>query len=84
MPRSCETSEVIQTNHIYMTQQTADSFDAPLISRGTKRIPVVDRIAPELSLSAKVVRWDSSDQTRSPLLIEQEKLWMSLNITGIR
>ena len=46
VPRSRETPEVIQSNHVYVTQQSANPIDAPPVTRGTKRIPVVDRIAP--------------------------------------
>ena len=46
VPRGCETTEVIQANCVYVAQQRANPIDAPLVTRGTKCIPVVDGITP--------------------------------------
>ena len=46
VPRSCKTSEVIQANDVDVIQQSANSINAPAVTGRTKRIPVVDRIAP--------------------------------------
>src|SRR5208283_1915054 len=55
MPRSCETAKMVQANHIYVTQQSANPVDPPSITGRTKRIPVVDRITPYLPCGAEVV-----------------------------
>jgi len=84
MPRSRKTPEVIETNHVYMSQECTYSIDAPPVTGRTKRIPVIDRITPELSLGAKVIGRNCSDETRPPPLIQQEKLGIRPNIARIR
>src|SRR5580700_2510282 len=72
MPCSREPAEVIQTNHIDVSQQSAQPIDAPPITSRTNGIPVVNRIAPQLTLRAEIIGRNSSHEARPPLLIEQK------------
>src|SRR5262249_53732951 len=50
MPCRCKGAEVIQTNHIHVHEQSAQAIDAPTITSLLQRVPIVDRVAPELPL----------------------------------
>src|SRR3974390_407070 len=67
-----------------MSQECANSFDPPPITRRTECVPVVHRIAPSLPIGTEVVGGNSSDETRATPLIEQEKLGIRPNIARIR
>src|ERR1700728_1287907 len=84
VPRSREPAEVIQANHIDVSQQSAQPIDAPPITSRTHGIPVVNGIAPQLTLRAEIIGRNSGDEARPMLLIEQEELRVRPNVTGIR
>src|ERR1700688_425004 len=72
MPRGCESTEVIQPNYVCVSQQNAQPIDAPAITNRTKGVPVVNRIAPQLSLRAEIVGRNAGDEAWPTLLIEKE------------
>src|SRR3984957_18362076 len=84
VPRSREDAEVIQANHIDVSQQSTQPIDAPSITSRTQDIPVVNGIAPQLTLRAEIIGRNSGDEARPMLLIEQEELRVRPNVTGIR
>src|SRR6202167_1354697 len=84
VPRSREPTEVIHANHIDVSQQSTQPIDAPAITSRTHGIPVVNRIAPQLTLRAEIIGRNSGDEARPMLLIEQEQFRVRPNITGIR
>src|ERR1700691_4303906 len=55
VPRSREPAEVIQANHIDVSQQSTQPIDAPPITSRTHCIPVVNGIAPQLTLRAEII-----------------------------
>src|SRR6516162_1234421 len=69
VPRCCETTEVIQTDYIDMRQQSLQPLHTPPITSGTKGIPVVNRIAPQLPLRAEIVRRNPGDEEGPTLLV---------------
>src|ERR1700678_1267709 len=72
VPRSREPAEVIEANHIDVSQQSTQPIDAPAITSRTHRIPVVNGIAPQLTLRAEIIGRNSGDEAWAKLLIEQE------------
>src|ERR1700733_14635882 len=72
VPASRESAEVIQANHIDVSQQSTQPIDAPAITGRTQGIPVVNGIAPQLTLRAEIIGRNSSDEAWPMLLIEQE------------
>ena len=84
VPRGCESAEVIKPNDVDMIQKCTQSVDAPSITGRTKGIPIVDRVAPQLSLSAEIIRWNPGDEARPAMFVQQEKLRVRPNIAGIR
>src|ERR1700730_9325659 len=72
VPRSRKPAEVIQANHIYVGQQSTQPVDAPPITSRAKSIPVVNGIAPQLTLRAEIIGRNSGDEAWPMLLIEQE------------
>src|SRR3984885_15853739 len=72
VPRRREPAEVIQANQIDMSQQSTQSIDAPPITSRAQGIPVVNGIAPQLTLRAEIIGRNSGDEARPMPLIEQE------------
>src|SRR6266496_5757348 len=72
VPCGRETAEVIQANCIHVSEQGTQAVDRPAITGCAKRIPVVNRIAPQLSLRAEIVRWNAGNEARAAILVEQE------------
>src|SRR5271154_590018 len=72
VPRSREPAEVIQANHIDMGQQSTEPIDAPPITSRTHSIPVVNGIAPQLTLRAEIIGRNSGNEAGPMLLIEHE------------
>src|SRR5206468_8852725 len=74
VPRGSESAEVIEADGVDVSQQGAQAVDAPAVATRGQRVPVVDRIAPPLSLRAEVVWRHSGDDARPVLCVEQEQL----------
>ena len=70
VPGRRKAAEVIEPNHVHVSQQSPQAVDAPAIAGLAKRLPIVNRIAPELSLSAEVVGRHSGDEAR-PVLVRR-------------
>src|SRR5271169_1275855 len=84
MPCGRKTAKMIEQNYIDVNQQGPQAIDAPLESGLAQGVPVVDGIAPELSLGAEVVGRHAGDETRPKVVIEEKKLGASPHITRIR
>src|SRR5271156_3885812 len=72
VPRSREPAEVIKANHIDMSQQSTQPIDAPPVTSLTHGIPVVNRIAPQLTCCTEIIGRNAGDEAWPMLLIEQE------------
>src|SRR5690348_1524064 len=55
VPGSREATKMIQTNHVNVGQQGTQTGYPPTVAGLPKGIPVVDRIAPELSLRTEII-----------------------------
>src|SRR5579864_8338888 len=75
---------MIQANHIHMGKKAAQPVNPPAIPRGTKCLPVVDGIAPQLPLRAEIVGRNTGNKERMSLFVEQEELRVCPHITRIR
>ena len=83
MPGGREAAEVIQSNRVHVGQQGAQSVDAPAIACPAQRLPVIDGVAPELSLGAEVVRRHAGHEARPALLVEQEQFRVGPDIARV-
>ena len=72
MPRRCERAKMIQANHIDVRKQSAQTVDAPTIVSLPQCVPVVDRVAPELTLGTEIVRRHARHEARLSLIVQQE------------
>jgi hypothetical protein len=73
MPSRDEASKVVQANHINVRQQRAQAANPPAIARLAMGVPVVKRIAPELSLRAEIIGRHAGDEARTALLVQQKQ-----------
>src|SRR5215831_9847561 len=53
VPGGRERTEMIQANHIHVSQQGTHAVDPPAIAGPTKCVPIIDWIAPELPLGTE-------------------------------
>src|SRR5262249_173848 len=77
MPRCCESTKMVKANHIHMGEQSTHAIDAPAIASLPQRLPVVDRVAPELSLRAKVIGRYACHALWPVLFVQQKYLRVS-------
>src|SRR5262249_33925927 len=84
MPGGREPTKMIQANHIYVREQRAYTIDAPAIASALHRVPVIDRVSPQLSLRAEVIGGHASHKLWSMLFIQQEQLGICPNIGRVR
>ena len=78
-----EAAEMIDPHHIEEIEAAAHPRDPPAVARLFMIIPVIDRIAPELTGRREAVRRAARDLLRLALLIELEQLRMLREIHGI-
>ena len=74
---------MVNPHHIEEIEAAAHPRDPPVVARLLMIIPVIDRIAPELTGRRKAVRRAARDLLRLPLLVELEQLRMLREIHGI-
>src|SRR6476660_7397387 len=83
MPGGGKGPEMIEAKHIHVSQSSAEAIDAPAIVGLPQRLPVIDRIAPELPLRTESIGRDAGDDGCALLAVEQEKFRMRPHVTGI-
>src|SRR5262249_55853991 len=84
MPGRREPTKMIQTNHIHVRKQRTYAVDAPAKARLPQRVPVVDRVAPKLSLGAEGIGGHAGHELWPPLIVQQEQLWVRPNVARVR
>src|SRR5262249_55330371 len=84
MPRCCESTKMVKANHIHMGEQSMHAIDAPAIASLSQRLPVVDGVAPELSVGAEVIGRYTSYELWLVLLVQQKYLWVSPDVARVR
>src|SRR5262245_16588822 len=84
MPGGREPTKMIETNHIHVGEQRTDAIDAPAIAGLPQRVPVVDGVAPELTLGAEII-WGHAGHKLWPLVfVQQEQLRVGPNVARVR
>src|SRR5262249_14298029 len=84
VPCRRECSEVIEADRVDVAEQGPQAIDAPAVATRGQRVPVIDRIAPELSSRAEVVRRHTGDDAWPVLPVEQEQLGVGPHVARIR
>src|SRR5258708_35048659 len=74
VPGGGECAEMVQADRIHVSQQGAQAGDGPAVTGTTKRGPVIDGGAPELSLGAEVDPKHTGDDAWSVARVQQEQL----------
>src|SRR5262249_38617180 len=76
-------TEVIQANQVDVGQQRPQARDAPTIAGLTQSVPIIDGVAPKLSLRTEVNWRYTSDNARPALRIQQKKLRVSPDVARV-
>src|SRR5262249_46357794 len=82
-PRGSKSAEMIEADHVDLSEQRPCPVDPPAIAACPKRVPVVDGIAPTLAVRAEVVGRHAGDGARPTLLVEQEQLRVGPHIARV-
>src|SRR5439155_19564624 len=84
VPCRRESPEMIEADGVDVSEQGAQTIDAPAIPAQGQRVPVVDWIAPELSLRAEIVRRNPGEDGRSVARVEQKQRGVGREVARIR
>ena len=84
VPGGREPAKMIQADHVHVGEQRTDAIDAPAIAGPTQGVPVIDGVAPQLSLRAKIIRRHTGYEARPVPVVEQEELWIGPNVARVR
>src|SRR6478672_11273187 len=83
-PCSSESDKVIYTDDIYRFQRVLYAFDPPSETIIPHRIPIVDRIAPELARLAEKIRWNSRHDDWRAVRIQFELILVTPDVCRIK
>src|SRR6266498_3300180 len=75
---------MIQANHVDMSQQRAQPRDAPRIAGLPESVPVVDGVAPKLSLRAEEIGRHTGNEAWPVLLVQQKQLRIGPDVARVR
>jgi hypothetical protein len=75
---------MIQTNHVNVGQQGAQTGNPPTVAGLPKGVPVVDGIAPELSLRTETIGRHTGEKTWPTLLVQKKKLRVGPYVARVR
>src|SRR5437879_13796592 len=74
---------MIDAHQVDQLEQMAEAFDPPLIARGGHGIPLVQRVAPQLTGGAEIVRWYAGRNERKPALVELEQVLVRPHVGAV-
>src|SRR5439155_19586456 len=83
VPGGRERAEMIEADHVYVSQKRAKAVYAPTIPCPPKSVPIIDRISPELSFRTEVIGRNAGDESRPATIVEQEQLRISPDVARI-
>ena len=73
VPRGGEGPKMIDPHRVDLRNHRPNPIDPPAIAFARKRLPVVQRIAPELAVGAKVIGRNAGNERRPALGVKQEQ-----------
>src|SRR5205823_5862840 len=82
-PGRFEATEVIDAHQVHQFQQMAEAGDPPRVAFGGHRLPVVQRVAPQLAAGAEVVRWYAGNDDWLASCVEFEQVLVGPYICAV-
>src|SRR4029077_4478627 len=76
VPGSGKCSKMVKPDHVDIRQQCTEAINAPPVARCSDRVPVIDRITPELPQRAEII-WRYSANEACPvsfIQLEQSRI----------
>jgi hypothetical protein len=64
---------MIQPNHIHVSKERAQTIYKESEAGAAKGIPIIDGVAPELSVLTEIVRGHPGDKSRTESFVKQEQ-----------
>ena len=83
-PVCFKATEMVDTQEIGQSELTADTVDPPFIAGGLMVVPIIERIAPQLSGRTEIIWRDSGYAGRVALRIELEQLLVCPDVGAVR
>src|ERR1700757_326863 len=72
-PSSNEGPEMIQPNTIHVSKESAQTIYKKSEPGAAECIPIIDGVAPQLSVLTEIVRGHSGDKSRTEFFVKQEQ-----------
>src|SRR5271165_7229453 len=73
-PVRFESTEMIQSYHIKHLQGRTKTMDPPAMTGGSRYVPSIERVSPQLTSGAEIVRWNASDRSWPGVLVQTKQL----------
>src|SRR5258706_5606689 len=83
LPAGDKAAKMIDTHNVDCLQSRFNSFDPPGKAIGQHSLPVVERISPQLSSLAEIIRWYTGHNHGRPIRIKLELIRVGPNVCGI-
>src|SRR5271165_5602034 len=74
---------MIQAYDVHMSKQRSQAVYAKTVGGPPKRLPIIDGIAPELSLRAEIIGRDTGNEPRPLMFIQQEQFRVGPHIARV-
>ena len=84
VPGRLEAAKVIDANRVEVIQPRLEPIDPPAIARLSERLPVIDRVPPQLALGAEIIRRNAGDDPGLRLVVQEEQLRIGPYVRRIR
>ena len=83
LPVRFKAAEMIEPHHIEKRERGTEALDPPLVSAGGQQVPAINRVPPELSRGAEIIRRHTGDYGRAALIVEIEQIGMGPHIRAV-
>ena len=82
-PIALQTAEMVDTDGIVELARGAETPDPPAVAVVSHTVPVIERVAPELTVGGEVIGRDARDLRRAALIVELEVLALRPHVGAV-
>ena len=79
-PEGHQASKMVDPDPVKVSQVVPDALQPPVVSGGLQPIPAVDRMAPQLTGGAEIVRRDAGNTPGKQLIVQFEQIGMGPDV----
>ena len=83
LPVRLKAPEMIEAHHIEQGERGSEAVDPPFVTGGGQQVPAINRISPELSGGAEIIRRNAGNYGRAAQIVEIEKFGVGPDVRAI-